>query len=144
MRARKEPPFLPSVLIDTPVWRSYFLKEERTFREVNALMDAGRVCCLGLIVGELLNTAESEEQIKVLQDLTRVFPVLREPPEAWMEGARLALRLRRRGKDLSLREGYLACMAQAHGVMLYTPSQELRRAQKILALELKFYPHRRT
>jgi predicted nucleic acid-binding protein len=61
-----------------------------------------------------------------------------------MEAARLAFRLRRRGKDLSLRDGYLACMAQAHGVLLYTPSQELRRAQKVLALKLKFYPDRRT
>jgi len=144
MKTRKDPPHRPPVLIDTPIWRSYFLKEERTFREVNALMDAGRVCCLDLIVGELLGAADTEEEIKVLRDLTRVFPLLKESPGAWVEAARLAFRLRQRGKALSLRDAYLAFMAQTHGVLLYTPNQPLRQAQRTLGLRLNFFPFRRS
>lgn len=144
MKTRKDPPLPPPVLIDTPIWRSYFLKADRTFREVNALMDAGRVCCLDLIVGELLGAAETEEEIKVLRDLTRIFPLLGEAPGAWVEAARLAFRLRRRGKGLSLRDAYVAFMAQTHGVLLYTPNRALRQAQRALALELKFFPPRRS
>jgi predicted nucleic acid-binding protein len=143
MSDRKVPRPHPSVLIDTPIWRSYLLKEERTFQEVNALMDAGRVCGLGLIVGELLDAAESEKEVKILQDFTRVFPMLPESPEAWVQAARLAFQLRQRGKKISLREGYLAYMAQIHGVLLYTPNKALRQAQKALAGKLKFYPDRR-
>ena len=144
MKNRKDPPPPPPVLIDTPIWRSYFLKADRTFREVNALMDAGRVCCLDLIVGELLGAAETEEEIKVLRDLTRIFPLLGEAPGAWVEAARLAFRLRQRGKGLSLRDAYIAFMAQTHGVLLYTPNRALRQAQRVLALELKFFPPRRS
>jgi len=143
MNDRKAPLPHPSVLIDTPIWQSYLHREERTFQEVNALMDAGRVCCLGLIVGELLDAAGSEEEIKILQDFTRVFPMLPESPEAWVQAARLAFQLRQRGKKISLREGYLATMALTHGVLLYTPNKALRQAQKALAGKLKFYPDRR-
>jgi predicted nucleic acid-binding protein len=127
------------VLVDTPIWRNYFLRAERTFREINALMDAGRICCTDLIVGELLGSAETEEEIKVLRDLTQVFPLLREPPGAWVEAARLAFRLRERGKTLPLRDAYLAFMAQAHGVLLYTNNQKVRHAQRALALTLNFF-----
>jgi predicted nucleic acid-binding protein len=144
MKTRKDPPPPLPVLIDTPIWRSYFLRTERTFREVNALMDAGRICCLDLIVGELLGAADTEEEIKVLRDLTRVFPLLQDPPGAWVEAARLAFRLRQRGKALSLRDAYLAFMAQAHGVLLYTDNQKVRQAQKALALKLKFFPPKRS
>ena len=144
MKNPKDPPPPAPVLIDTPIWRSYFLKAGRTFREVNALMDAGRVCCLDLIVGELLGAADTEEEIKVLRDFTRVFPILQESPGAWVEAARLAFRLRQRGKVLSLRDAYLAFMAQAHGALLYTPNQTLRQAQRALVLKLKFFPLRRS
>ena len=144
MKTRKDPPPCPPVLVDTPVWRSYFLKEERIFRAVNALMDTGRVCCLDLIVGELLGAADTEEEIKVLRDFTRVFPLLKESPGAWVEAARLAFQLRQRGKTLSLRDAYLAFMAQTHGVLLYTPNQTLRQAQRTLALKLNFFPFRRS
>jgi predicted nucleic acid-binding protein len=132
------------VLIDTPVWRKYFLKQGRIFRDLNALMDEGLVCCLDLIVGELLYSAESEEEMKVLQDFTRVFPVLREFPGAWVEAARLAFQLRQRGKEMSLRDCYMAIMAQSHGVLLYTPNKMLRQARRVMTLQLDFFPGRRT
>lgn len=133
-----------SVLIDTPVWQNYFLKKERTFREVNALMDASRVCCLDLIVAELLYSVGTEEEMKVLQDLTHIFPVLRESPGVWIEAARLALQLRQRGKSLSLRDCFVAIMAQSHGALLYTTNKKLRRVGKSMDLGLEFFPERRT
>lgn len=131
------------VLIDTPVWRDYFRKEERTFREVNTLMDAGRVCCLDMVVAELLQTAETEKEMKIFQDFTRIFPLLREPPGSWVEAARLSFKLRRRGRELPLRDCYVAVLARAHRVLLYTTNQALHRAQKAMAIGLDFFPKRR-
>ena len=132
-----------SVLIDTPVWQDYFQKKERTFRKVNTLMDAGRVCCLHLVVAELLYAAETGEEVKVVQDFTRIFPVLRESPGTWMEAARLAFDLRQRGKELPLRDCYVAIMAQSHGALLFTTNKRLRQAQRALDLGLEFFPERR-
>jgi predicted nucleic acid-binding protein len=132
------------VLVDTPVWQDYFQKEDRIFREVNGLMDAGRVCCLDLIVAELLYAAETEEEIKVLQDFTQVFPVIREYPGVWMKAARLAFQLRQKKKKLSLRDSYVAVMAESHGALLYTPNKSFRQARRALDLKIEFFPDRRS
>jgi len=127
------------VLIDTPVWQDYFRKEGRTFQEINALMDAGRVCCLDIMVAELLLTAKTEKEMKVFRDFTRIFPVLGEPPCAWVEAAFLACKLRRQGKRLPLRDCYVAVLAKTHGVALYTTNKAFHRTQKAMNLGLKFY-----
>ena len=127
---------LPLVLIDTPVWEEYFRKKEGTYTEVNLLMDAGRVCSLDLVVGELLATAETPMEMKVFQDFTRIFPILPEPPGAWVEAARLSFRLRRRGKALSLRESYLAVLAKGHGALLYTDNPHFREVRQTVPLKL--------
>jgi predicted nucleic acid-binding protein len=106
-------------------------------------MDTGRVCCLDLIVAELFYAGETEEEMKVLQDFTRIFPVLRESPGDWVEAARLAFKLRQRGKKLPLRDCYVAFMAQSHGVFLYTTNQSLRRARRTMEIGLEFFPERR-
>ncbi len=128
------------VLVDTPVWQDYFRKEERTFQEVNALMDAGRVCCLEMVVAELLQTAETEKERKIYQDFARIFPLLREPPGSWVEAARLSIKIRRKGRELLLRDCYVALLARAHRVLLYTTNKALLRAHKTMALSLDFFP----
>ena len=129
--------FLP-VLIDTPIWQDYFRKEEHTFEEVNILMDAGRACCLGFIVAELLYNAETKEETKVFRDFMRIFPILQEKPgmEGWVEAAQLAFRLRRKGEKLSLRDCYIAVMAKSHKVLLYTTNKELHKVRGVISLRL--------
>jgi len=129
--------FLP-VLIDTPIWQDYFRKEKPTFEEVNMLMDAGRACCLGFIVAELLYNAETKEETKVFRDFMRIFPVLQEKPgmEGWVEAAHLAFRLRRKGENLSLRDCYIAVMAKSHEVLLYTTNPELHKVRRVMGLRL--------
>ena len=144
MSSKGEKTILLPVLIDTLVWQKYFHKDERTFREVNALMDAGRICCIDFVVAELLQTAETEEEIKVIQDFTRIFPILKESMGTWVEAARLAFKLRGQGKKMLLRDCYLAVMAQAHGVLLYTTSKALHQNRRSLSLDLEFFPERRT
>jgi predicted nucleic acid-binding protein len=107
-------------------------------------MDGSRVCCLDLILAELLYAADTNEEMKVLRDFARIFPVLREPPGAWMEAARLAFTLRRQGKKLSLRDCYVATMAQFHGAVLYTTSRPLRQAHRAMEIKLEFFPERRS
>ena len=131
------------VLVDTPVWQDYFRKEPHTFQEVNALMDVGRVCCSDLMVAELLQTAETEEEMKIIQDFTRIFPLLKEPPGAWVEAARLSFKFRRKGKPLPLRDCYVVVLARGNAVLLYTTNKAFSQAQKVLAIGLKFFFHRK-
>ena len=138
MDSREKRESFPLVLIDTPVWQNYFRKEERTFREVNILMDAGRVCCLDFIVAELLYNAETEEEMKIFQDFTHIFPILQEKPGTgtWVEAARLAFKLRQKGEKLSFRDCYIAVMAKGHEVLLYTINKGIRKIRRTIGLKL--------
>lgn len=127
---------LPPVLIDTPIWLNYFRKNEHIFQEVNALMDAGRVCSLSLIIAELLYTAQDKEKLKILQDFTKIFPILQEKEGLWVEAALLTYELRERKKRLSLRDAYLALMAVHHGVLLYTNNKTFLKMPKSVGLKL--------
>ena len=131
------------VLIDTPVWQDYFRKEPHTFQEVNALMDAGRVCCAHLIVAELLQAAETEGEMKIIQDFTRIFPLLTEPSSTWLEAARLSFKLRRKGQPWPLRDCYIGVLAQKNRVLLYTTNKTLLQAQKGSTMGVKFFPNRK-
>ncbi|MGB9700148.1 MAG: PIN domain-containing protein [Thermodesulfobacteriota bacterium] len=127
---------LPPVLIDTPIWLNYFRKNEHIFQEVNALMDAGRVCSLSLIIAELLLTAQDKEKLRVFQDFTRIFPILQEKEGLWVEAALLTYELREKKKRLSLRDAYLALMAVHHGVLLYTNNKTFQKMPKSVGLKL--------
>jgi predicted nucleic acid-binding protein len=120
-------PSNPSILVDTPVWRNYFRLDRRTYEIINRLMDGGRICCLDLGVGELLMSARNSKEMKVFQDFTQVFPVLQEPPGAWVEAARLFFQVRRKFPRLSLRDCYIAVVAKTNQVQLYTTNQQLKR-----------------
>jgi predicted nucleic acid-binding protein len=106
-------------------------------------MDAGRVCSSDLVVAELLQAAETEEEMKIIQDFTRIFPLLKEPPGAWVEAARLSFRLRRRAKPLPLRDCYVVLLARRNGVLLYTTKKALLQIRRASAIGLEFFPNRK-
>ena len=110
----------PLVLIDTSLWREYFRKEEKVFPRINALMDAGRVCTLNFIIGELVSEAATEEEKKACQDFHRIFPVLPEPENAWIQAAAWIRKMQKQGQKVALRDAYVAWMAKTHGVQLWT------------------------
>jgi len=89
-------PSEPAVLIDTPLWKEYFHREEKVFPLINALMDAGRVCSLTFIIAELVAEAATEEERKVCQDFHRIFPILPEPENAWIQAAAWVRKLQKK------------------------------------------------
>ena len=74
MTAGEKQPSEPVVLIDTPLWKEYFRREERVFPLINALMDAGRVCSLTFIIAELVAEAAHGRGKKGLSGLSPDLP----------------------------------------------------------------------
>jgi predicted nucleic acid-binding protein len=136
MDSPQHSPSRSAILIDTPVWQDYFRKEKQVFRLVNRLMDTGRICCSDFGVAELLTTAKTQREMDVFQGFTQIFPVLREPAGAWVEAARLSFQLQQKGKVLPLRDCYVAVIAKANGVWLYTTNQDLHRLRRSIGLQL--------
>lgn len=48
----------------------------RIFKPGHELIDSGRVCCLKLIIAELIQGAKTEIGVNVMKDLADVFPLL--------------------------------------------------------------------
>ena len=114
------------VLIDTSIWINYFRGKKETLEKVNKLIDSGRVCCLRLIIAELIQGAKTEREMRVIKDLADVFPILAESPDSWENAGILSLRLRKAGKNIGLSDCYIATVAQENGALIYTLDEHFK------------------
>src|SRR6185369_15429951 len=85
---------LVKVLIDTSVWIDFFRKRQPVHGVVVELLDSDRVCCIGLILGELMQGAKSERELSVIRDFIHVFQFLPESPNLWEKAGQLSYTLR--------------------------------------------------
>ena len=109
-----------SVLIDTSVWIDYFRKKNEAYHKVNELINSVKVCCLGLIIAELIQGASTEREVDVIKDLTQVFPQLAESPDSWEKAGTLSFHLKKAGKRVGLHDCYIATVAKENDAAIYT------------------------
>ena len=118
-----------SVLIDTSVWIDYFRKKENVYQRVNELIDAGRVCCLKMIIAELIQGCKSEKEIQIMRDLAHVLPLLAESPDSWEKAGILSFQLRKAGKRIGLGDCYIATVAKENDATIYTFDRHFKEIQ---------------
>lgn len=111
---------MDKVLIDTSAWIEFFRKKEPWHSAITALIDEKRVCCMGIIVAELIQGAKSEKEIDVLRDFRHVFEFLGASVDLWQAAGELSNKLLRKGKSAGLSDCYLAVSARTAGVKLMT------------------------
>jgi len=125
-----------SVFIDTSVWISYFRGEDEVYRKVNELIDSGRVCCLKLIVAELIQGARTEKEVSVMKDIADVFPLLAEGPDSWEKAGILSFQLRKAGKNIGLSDCYIATVAGENDAVIYTFDRHFEEIQSHIDITL--------
>lgn len=101
------------VLIDTSVWIEFFRKKEPYHTFVLGLIDEDRICCAGIVLGELLQGARSGKELEVLKDFLHVFDFVPETPEIWEKAGELSFALRRKGGAVGLSDCFIAVAAMA-------------------------------
>jgi len=111
---------LDKVLVDTSAWIEFFKKKGPCHGVVGGLMDDKRVCCLGVILAELIQGAKSEKELEVLRDFIHVFDFLDESVEQWRKAGELSNALLRKGKSVGLSDCYIAVAATAGKAKLLT------------------------
>jgi len=124
------------VVIDTSIWIGYFRGKEGVHKRVNELIDSGRVCCLKLIIAELIQGAKTEKEINVMKDLADVFPPLAESPDSWVNAGILSFQLRKAGKNIGLSDCYIATVAQESDAMIYTLDRHFKEIQSHVDITL--------
>jgi len=111
---------LGKVLVDTSAWIEFFRKKEPYHAVVLGLIDEDRVCCAGIILGELLQGARSDKELGVLKDFLHVFEFVPETPDLWEKAGELSFALRRKGDPVGLSDCFIAVAAMACDVEILT------------------------
>jgi predicted nucleic acid-binding protein len=127
---------LDRVLVDTSVWIEFFRKKEPYYSAVSDLMEREKVCCIGIVLAELLQGAKSEKELGTIRDFLHVFDFLPEASEKWASAGELSCALRRKGKSAGLSDCYIASIAQSAEVRLFTLDKHFIAIGKQIGLEL--------
>jgi predicted nucleic acid-binding protein len=102
---------LDKVLVDTSAWIEFFRRKDPFYSRVLNLIDEDRICCIGIVLAELIQGAKSEEEIKTLKDFAYVFPFLEESRKLWEKAGELSFTLKRAGIQIGLSDCYISIVA---------------------------------
>jgi len=127
---------LAEVLVDTSVWIEFFRKKEPYYSTVSDLMDKDSICCLGIVVAELLQGAKSEKELNTIKSFLHVFDFLPEAAEIWEKAGELSFSLLRKGRAVGLSDCYIAVAVQAADVRLFTLDKHFSVIRKEIGLSL--------
>lgn len=116
---------MDKVLVDTSVWIDFFRKKEPSYSRVLKLLDEDKICCIGLILAELIQGAKSREEVKTIKDFTYVFSFLDESGKLWEKAGELAYSLKRSGKQIGLSDCYIAIASNNEKVGILTLDNHL-------------------
>jgi len=108
------------ILVDTSAWIEFFRKKDPYYKVILELVDNGKVCCLGIILAELLQGAKSQKELDVLKEFLYVFDFLPESTEMWRKAGELSYLLRQKGKAVGLSDCYISVVANTNDATLLT------------------------
>lgn len=127
---------MDKILVDTSAWIQFFRGKEPYRSAVAELIDGDRICCVGLILGELLQGAKSAKELGTLKHFLQVFEFLQDTPAAWERAGELAYAMRKKGRAVGVSDCYLAAAANARGAPILTLDRHFRDLRREIPLQL--------
>lgn len=124
------------ILVDTSAWIEFFRKKDPYYKVILELIDTSKVCCLGIILAELLQGAKSQKELDVLKEFRHVFDLLAESAEMWGKAGELSYLLRQKGKFVGLSDCYISVAATANDASLLTLDRHFEVIEKETGLIL--------
>ena len=128
---------MDKVLVDTSAWIEFFRKKEPYYRVVLELIDNDVVCCMGIVLAELLQGAKSEKELNTIKEFLHVFDFLPESVKSWEKAGELSYALKQKGKAVGLSDCYIAVLTRSSSVKLLTLDKQFGVLKK--EIELKLY-----
>jgi|Deesub1362A_J573_1020465.scaffolds.fasta_scaffold00317_34 hypothetical protein len=126
------------VLVDTSVWIDFFRKREPFYTIVRQLIDEDRVCCLDMILAELIQGARSERKVDVLKDFLQAFDFIHVHSGLWEQAGMLSYHMRKKGRPLGLADCFIAIVAYSNKIELLTLDKHFKYIKGEIGLRL--YP----
>lgn len=123
-------------LVDTSAWIEFFRKKEPCHAIVANLMADRKICCVGIVLAELVQGVKTDAELDVLRDFVHVFDFLPESADCWREAGELSRVLRRKGKTVGLSDCYIAVVASANKARVLTLDKHFEVLQSVAAVEV--------
>lgn len=110
-----------NVIVDTSVWVSFFRNSPGAECDIlSHLIEEKRACLTGPVVAELMHGAKNHSQLRYIQKILTVLPYLEVTCEDWEVAGNTLLRLRKRGKSLTVIDAVIATVAQRNDAHVLT------------------------
>jgi len=94
---------------------------------MTALLRAGEVKVVGIVLAEVLQGARSIEQMEAIGGRMQALPFIEATRDAWITVAALAVQLRNEGKTTALSDLLIAAQAIEADESVYTLDEDFRR-----------------
>ena len=127
---------LDKILVDTSAWIDFFRKKEPIYSRVLKLLDDDKICCLGIVLAELIRSTKSKEEIKALKDFVYVFTFLAESRKLWEKAGELSFTLKGSGRQIGLADCYIAITASEGKAGILTLDEHFSIIKEFLDLKL--------
>ena len=125
------------ILIDTSVWIEYFRNQSTAL--VGLVAEAARsreICVPRVVMAELMQGAKSEREIAVIEQFMDAFTVIDQTEQTWLKAGRLSHELKRKGKNMSLTDCYIAVLALENKCAVFTLDKHFKDISRHTGLEL--------
>lgn len=129
-----------NILIDTSAWIEFFRKKDPYYKVILELIDNRRVCCVGIVLAELLHGAKSQKEVAVLKEFMHVFDFFPESTEMWKKAGELSYLLRQKGKTIGLSDCYISVTTISNNAQLLTLDKHFEAIGKEVELNLYVIP----
>ena len=125
------------ILIDTSIWIDYFRnKSSKISEKVDSILSNHEVYVPKIVIAELIQGAESEREISVIEDFLGAFNIIDQKEDTWLKTGRLCFNLRKKGKNVNLTDCYIAIIADEHKCQILTLDEHFKEIQKMLPITL--------
>jgi predicted nucleic acid-binding protein len=125
------------ILIDTSVWIEYFRgKSTGLTNYVTEIAKSSEICVPRIVLAELLQGAKSEKEISVIEKFMDAFTILDQTDRTWFNAGKLSYELKKKGKNISLADCYIAVIAQENNCAVLTFDQHFNDIRKHAGIRL--------
>lgn len=124
-------------LIDTSVWLAYFEKETPPLsNKMDEVLRNNNIFVPKLVIAELMEMANSDQEVDVIEDFIDAFRVIDHEGDTWIRAGRLLYRLREKGIKTSLRNCFLALLAEQYGCQILSINGDFRSIQEFVDISV--------
>ncbi len=127
---------LDKILIDTSIWIEYFRKKEPYYKTLSKWIDEDKICCIGIILAELLQDAKHKKEMDVLKDFLYIFDFLEESKFLWEKAGELSFNLSKKGYKIGLSDCYIAVSANKNNIGILTLDNHFKIIKGAVILKL--------